>query len=267
MKKSNMLIAVFAVLAAASVAKAGEVKVSFDGGTGGAVIPTLDMDIDQGSMLPIPIEPWTDPMPGVLPYCDGVQMFPWSDFCTETPHMPLNCEQAGSGSWWWTAVCNDEVPVFPVPNIEDFETFARKSAGSRSTANGNVSAFLVSYANAHADFAASVLPALASDKAKVFFDKKGGAYAVNGNTVVRIDLAKLGRQSALVSRLNKIAPVIQGALIVAETVQTWYNVYNTWNEYNSSDNDNGGGSGSYGGNISHQDQIDIQNNVQRGRVR
>jgi hypothetical protein len=34
MKKSNMLIAVFAVLAAASVAKAGEVAVDFDGGKG-----------------------------------------------------------------------------------------------------------------------------------------------------------------------------------------------------------------------------------------
>jgi hypothetical protein len=94
MKKSNMLIAVFAVLAAASVAKADEIKVDFDGSDKGFK-PQSMHDIFAGSHqiiskeslayvpVPVPVDPEESPMPMIEPwnidpmgYC---MMVPWVD--------------------------------------------------------------------------------------------------------------------------------------------------------------------------------------------
>ncbi|HBB66621.1 MAG: hypothetical protein A2049_01850 [Elusimicrobia bacterium GWA2_62_23] len=93
MKKSNMLIAVFAVLAAASVAKAGEIEIDFDGTKG--LKPQSMHDIFAGShqivpqealakvTLPVPVDPDESPVPMIEPwnidpmgYC---MMVPWVD--------------------------------------------------------------------------------------------------------------------------------------------------------------------------------------------
>lgn len=92
MKKGNILIAVIALLAAASVVKAEEIKVDFDGGrTFGAKLNGLDMVVNRADELDIP----EAAAPKISKYEEQAAF--WKD---------SKCIQGDCVSGWYDYYCN-----------------------------------------------------------------------------------------------------------------------------------------------------------------
>jgi hypothetical protein len=266
MNKTSILIAMFAVITAASSAMA---QIEFDGKSPRTNAPKLAAAIieqDPGFDTPIP-----QPIPGYIPGCGDMVILPWpQNSCTDGPLLPQDCSQTDTGSWWWVAVCGEPLPWYAQPGYLEATTgSARTNPAEKAAAKAHFADLILGYANTYPEFAATVMPALKDKKANVVYDRKG-AYVMSGKTVVRMDFEKLSHLSpaAPLAQQTKIAPALEAALYIVETGAALYGAYQAWNEYHSSDNDSGSGNnGSYnGGNVQpniHQTEWEIQHNIQR----
>jgi len=270
MNKNKIAIAVFAVIAAASSARAQD----FDGRTGnagGLALSASAIETATEYDIPLPQEPGVAPIPSELPPCGEYTILPWPLPCNNTPQFPPNCQQPDNNSWWWIAECGFPMPTLPDPlYLDEPLGAARRGVAAKASHNGHLTDLILGYANTYPEFAAAVLPVFKDKNASVVYDSKG-AYIMSGKTVVRLDFAKLSRMvpAAPASRQTRIAPALEVALYIVETGAAWYGAYQVWNEYHSSDNDSGSsnsGPQDNSGNIQpnlHQAQHDLDYNIQR----
>lgn len=271
MKKTSILIAVFAVIAAASPAMAEVPQIDFDGKDTKTTSPVLNakaLTAVPGYDIPLPQEPEVEPMPEQLNPCQEFTILPWPMPCHSTPTLPPNCDPVNQGSWWWVAMCGEPLPWYAQPLYIDPVKGTRNNS-TTDAGKANLAELILGYANTYPEFATSVMPIFKDKKASVVYDSKG-AYIMSGRTVVRLDFNKLAKNTPTLTadRHNKIAPALEAVLYIVETGAAWYGAYQAWNEYHSSDNapsDSGNNGGNNGGSTppSHQDEWDIQHNIQR----
>jgi len=153
------------------------------------------------------------------------------------------------------------MPVIPNPLYLNAPVgMASRGAAEKAAAKKLLADLILGYTNSYPELAASVMPIFKDKKASVVYDRKG-VYIMSGGKVARLDFAKLSRMTPAATTIpqNKIAPALEAALLIAENVQVWYNVYQVWNNNHSSENSNDGSS------MNPQDAHDIQNSVQRMR--
>lgn len=215
MKKSNLLIAVLAVLTSASMAKAGEVQVDFDG----INVPQSINDALTPFYQYIPDStPFPEPSPAIDPLvpCSMVGYYDenlvWIDCDTFQEHIPHYlipviagtqsgpseelipmiepwqirggdglCMEKVSGPMYSMVECNG--PAWDVLMAGP----ARQSVSRAASANlqKRIREILLGYCDAYPEFTHAVLPVLnKKDSGVVIYN--GAVYVVGGNSLVRL---------------------------------------------------------------------------------
>lgn len=250
MKK--MMIAVFAIMAAGSAAKAEEINIDFDG----KFKPQSMHEIFANGHQLLPAG------------ADMIVAAPASANPDATP-API-IEQTNYGSWWWIAAYEEPLPQSARPvHIDAPAGAVRMVAAAKTSPKDHLADLILGYIDTYPEFVAAVMPILKDSKASVVYDSKG-ARIMGGGKVARLDFAKLGKTAPAAAPQNKVVPAIapglEIALYIVEAGAAWYAAYNAWNECSSSDNSNSGNNGGYtGGSVqpTHQSAWDIQHNIQR----
>jgi len=191
MKKSNIMIAVFAVIAAVSAAPAG--NVDFDGQSSKETLSTLAslaIEPNLGYGIPLPQEPGMEPMPGIpgqsWPH-QNLPPIPFQDFgcglvCLygAHPYKWCACYDPGNPLDGFQPNWGDIIAFVPGRKVE----FKRINPAESQDLQKKLVSILLGYCNTYPEFAAAVLPAL-QGKPVVTADK-GFAYVMYGDRGLRL---------------------------------------------------------------------------------
>ena len=261
MKKSNTLIAVFAVIAAASAARA-EVAINFDGNLGPQAMHDIFADsrqiIPSGALdqvpVPVPadpvespipmIEPWNiDPQPACMMVCfPGIEGYP--DCCGAAQNTytwwPQPWEAPGTcqpiphnGNWYEMANCNPTVDWDQIIPSAQGQTKSAKSARIfHPGLQQKLREILMGYCDTYPEFAEVILPMLKKEGTKIVTHGRI-VYIINGNSIIRFGGKAPAESESGASARKKPSTglaLVDAAVQAAEAV---YNVVQAVNEYGS----------------------------------
>jgi len=213
MKKTSILIAVFAVIAAVSAAQA-EVAIDFDGNLGPQAMHDILADsrqiIPSGALdqvpVPVPVDPVESPIPMIEPWhidpqdqcmmvCfPGVEGYP--DCCGASHNTytwwpqpwaaPGACQpMPHNGAWYDMVYCSPAVDWGQVIAGAQGQTKSAKSARIfHPGLQQKLRDILMGYCNTYPEFAETVLPMLKKEGTKIMTHGRI-VYIINGNSIIR----------------------------------------------------------------------------------
>lgn len=216
MKKMNMLIAVFAVMSAASVARAGNPDVDFDGRTSGSISFTESIReniVGAGDITLPHAAPAVDFTGAFSPLSSGGCMVVcqfginndcsckkpwWLDLSYQQDGAQDSCQPIPLGTGWYEMVRCGGNPVDWNLIIAGARGETRSAGSARMFHPGlqqKLREILMGYCNTYPEFAEVVLPMLKDEKAKIAA-RDGFVYIISGNSIIRIagkDAEKAGK--------------------------------------------------------------------------
>lgn len=249
MKKSNILIAAFAVIAAASVARAGNPEVDFDGRTSGALsfTETLRENMAVAGDITMPqAAPVAEFAGAISPLssggCMAVCQYGMNSDCSckkswlqefLEQQSGTTCQPVPLDTGWYEMVRCGGNPVDWNLLISGSQGQAKSVASARMfhpDLQQKLRDILMGYCNTYPEFAEAVLPMLKDEKAKIVA-RDGFVYILSGNSIIRFDgKATTGPETNASSRKSWL-PGWAGP--AADAVGAAYAATQAWNEYHS----------------------------------
>lgn len=251
MKKSNILIAIFTVIAAASVARAGNPEVNFDGRTSGALsfTETLRENMAASGDMTMPqAAPVAEFAGAISPLSSGGCMA----VCQYGMNSDCSCkkswlqefleQQSGTtcqpvpldASWYEMVRCGG--------NSVDWNLLISSAQGqAKSVASARMfhpdlqqklRGVLMGYCNTYPEFAEAVLPMLKNEKTKIVA-RDGFVYILSGNSIIRFSGKEAPVSEKGVSSRKKPSTGLALVDAAVEAGAAVYSAAQAWNEYHS----------------------------------
>lgn len=223
MKKSNILIAAFVILSAASEAKSENVTVDFERGTSGPV--NFAEAIRKNVAVP------GDP---TLPSAVTVAELAETDFFNQHGGIQPIYQPIPLGNTWYELVrCDGNLTDWEAMIADSQEPTPQKAARMfHPSLQRKLREVLLGYCNTYPEFAEVVLPMLVDKNAKVAAHK-GFVYIISGNSIIRFggitsqESASLSRKGGSTSGLGLIGAIVEAAGAVNDAIEAW-NEYGSW---------------------------------------
>lgn len=238
MKKMSILIAVLAVISAASAARAEVAGFNFDAAASGAEgALSRDAAFDSSAALP---EPELRPVfPELQPYIPSLDCSivcfngmnsdcsckdPWQEVWQQAGGSnTFGCQGMDLNSWYGMVKCSQDDSV--MANARGLARSGNARPRLDPALQKKLRGILLGYCDTYPEFAEVIMPALKDADAKILA-REGFVYVVSGNSIIRFG----GKTPVEADKRIELPGWLGPAADAAGAV---YGAINAWNEYHS----------------------------------